>query len=265
MKTRFALATLFAAVLSSACGDELEVEETLGNESNEIIDGDPANTIQAQQQGALFVSRAIVGRRFICGASYIGSNADGEHWALTAAHCVDGETRGLRVGFGKTRRNSYRDSDLTRVEALSIHRDWDRESIQNDIAVLRLERRPPAARVVELTPSGAPSFAGEVADVVGFGRGSNGALHQAQTRILSTSNCIESYPFITSSHLCIRDNVGAAQSVCSGDSGGPLYIRATGQQAGIASFAEADCRVDVAQGYTRVSAFRNWIRAATGI
>ncbi|MEO0814663.1 MAG: trypsin-like serine protease, partial [Myxococcota bacterium] len=177
---------------------------------------------------------------------------------------VDDVSGPMWVGFGRSNRNSYRAADLISVDQIKIHGNYDLATIVNDIAVVRLVERPTRAQVVDLAEESAPRFTGAVAEIVGFGRGTNGPLLRGVTRVIGTQECREWYSIVTANNICVRDNVGTAQSACSGDSGGPLYIRGTGEQAGIASFAEADCSIDAPQGYTRVSSFRRWIRQATG-
>lgn len=261
MKIKSMVALVGVALV--ACGDEADLESELARGSEEIINGAPATSVQAALHGAMFIRPGLF-RRYQCGVTYLGENAAGEHWVLTAAHCVDRVDGPIWVGFGKDNKNSYRRRDLASVDLLKIHGAYDLDTIQNDIAVMRVAERPPGAVEVTLVDGGAPSFTGAVAEIVGFGRGTTGPLLQGVTRVISSSRCDDYYSVVTGKNICVQDDVGTPQGACSGDSGGPLYIRSTGEQAGVASFAAEGCTVDVPQGYTRISAFRTWIRQATG-
>ncbi|MEL6547771.1 MAG: trypsin-like serine protease, partial [Myxococcota bacterium] len=166
---------LALALASVACGGEPEFESELSRESEEVINGVPATDAQSGLQGALFVRPGLF-RRFQCGATYLGENSEGEHWVLTAAHCVDDVSGPMWVGFGRSNRNSYRAADLISVDQIKIHGNYDLATIVNDIAVVRLVERPTRAQVVDLAEESAPRFTGAVAEIVGFGRGTNGPL-----------------------------------------------------------------------------------------
>ncbi len=262
MRIRVSVFGALTCAFGVACGDGAELEGEQPREAEEIINGAPASDTQVSKHGALFLGNGLF-RRYRCGATYLGENGAGEHWVLTAAHCVDDGAGPFFVGFGTDNRNAFRRRDLARVDRILLHGRYDRETIQNDVAVLRVAERPSRAIQVELVDGNAGSFSGEIAEIVGFGRGSSGPLLQAYTRVISTGRCDDWYSIITDKNICVQDNVGAAQSACQGDSGGPLYIASTGEQAGIASFAAEGCPLEAPQGYSRISAFRSWIRYAT--
>ena len=67
-----------------------------------------------------------------------------ENWVLTAAHCVDLALgpRSLSIIAGAHNRRrwlSKEDHQRIGVAEINIHEDWSRETLQNDIAMLRLK------------------------------------------------------------------------------------------------------------------------------
>ena len=83
--------------------------------------------------------------------------------------------------------------------------------------------------------------------------------------VISLSLCREYGWTVDSSHLCTAP--GAETDACGGDSGGPLAIESNGEyiQIGIVSFGDEDCPSTRAGAFTRVAAFREYIRALTDI
>ena len=94
-------------------------------------------------------------------------------------------------------------------------------------------------------------------------------LQELELRYLSTEECSQFYPGLSDTLICIqpkgRDGRAARQSVCNGDSGGPIHFR--GLQLGVTSFGHVNeagqCAPDRPNVYTRVSSFSNWIQNKT--
>lgn len=52
---------------------------------------------------------------------------------------------------------------------------------------------------------------------------------------------------------------GSTTSLCTGDKGAPLVAIKTGELVGIASYADADCALGSAHGFTRIRPYIQWI------
>ena len=263
------LSAIAVACGAIACGDEDEfIEgEDVETSSAAIINGDVASQGFVARQGALY-ARSGSGYVFICGATYIGRNGSGEHYVLTAAHCVENTQGDYIVAFGKARRSEYTFDDVVFVERVSIAPGYRFGQVSpNDIAVLRVSGQPNATRSI-MASSNTDASTGEVVLISGFGRTESGAssdrLLSADTRVISTSQCRQWFSNVNSSQICILDNVGRRQNACNGDSGGPLF-RTNATQVGLTSFGRGGCPTSAPAVYTRISAFRSWIRSVSGL
>ena len=101
----------------------------------DIVGGDDANISDYPYQAALgYQSSQNSFFSAYCGASIIN-----EYWALTAAHCVQGEnanTTSIRVGAT----NSYASGgDIYQAAEIIAHNGYNGNSMNNDIALIRLE------------------------------------------------------------------------------------------------------------------------------
>ncbi len=252
-----------------ACGDDGEYldQEIVESTDSPIINGDIASQGFVVRQGALY-GRSGGGYRFLCGATYAGRNGSGQHWVLTAAHCVENTQGDYLVAFGKARRSEYTLADTVSVQSVSIAPGYRFGQVSpNDIALLRVSGQPNATRSV-MANSNTDAANGEAVLISGFGRTESGAgsdvLLSAQTRVISTSQCRQWFPSVDNSQICILDNIGTRQNACNGDSGGPLF-RSNATQVGLTSFGRTGCPTSAPAVYTRISAFRNWIASVSGL
>ena len=65
-------------------------------------------------------------------------------------------------------------------------------------------------------------------------------------------------------HICTFKGPTGSESICSGDSGGPLMIREADGKfvlVGITSFSVSDCTAPFPAVFTRVTAWLGWISA----
>ena len=259
------IAIAFGAV---ACGEDEFIEgDNIETAEAAIINGDIASQGFIDRQGALYV-RSGDRYIYICGATYIGRNGSGEHYVLTAAHCVESTRSEYIVAFGKARRSQYTFDDVVFVERVSIAPGYRAGQVSpNDIAVLRVSGQPNATRSV-MASSNTDASNGEVVLISGFGRTESGAssdvLLSADTRVISTNQCRQFFSNVDSSQICILDDVGRRQNACNGDSGGPLF-RTNATQVGLTSFGRTGCPTSAPAVYTRISAFRSWISSVSGL
>lgn len=262
---------LFSALIgiSVGCGngDEYIELEGVDSDSEEIINGYVASQGFIDRQGALYAGSGG-GYSFICGASYIGQNSSGQHWVLTAAHCVENTNGDYIVAFGKSRLSQYTFDDVVFVESVSIAPGYRFGQVSpNDIALLRVSGQPNATASIMASGS-TDASPGETVLISGFGRtetgGGSDLLLSADTRVLSTAECNSFFPDVDNTQICILDDVGAAQNACNGDSGGPMF-RSNATQVGLTSFGLQGCPVSAPAVYTRISAFRGWISSVSGL
>jgi len=203
-----------------------------------------------------------------CGASLIAPN-----WALTAAHCVEGNNDvTLLINWDDVTVTNPAVGEVRQVTAANIfdHPDYDRFTLENDVSLMYFEE-PSSYRPVYLD-DGEYSAIEQIGPVLGWGRTNNGSPtnwpdqpHEVDVPIWSNFRCNEpqSYPNrVTDDMICAGDT---GLCSCNGDSGGPMVTpTATGEffQTGVVSWGATQCGAANLPGvYARVSFFKSWIES----
>ncbi|XP_029638181.1 CUB and peptidase domain-containing protein 2 [Octopus sinensis] len=200
----------------------------------------------------------------LCGGTLI----DSTH-VLTAAHCLEGHVRKVRVNIG-TNDKRIRGPQTTNAIQIMSHEHYVHQPylIQNDIAILTLSR---PVREVGCVKFATMAYPGETFDhkrciAAGWGNlffkgNSPNELYKVALPAIPHAVCKRrSRMRIVDGILCAGDFRPGGASTCQGDSGGPLYCpRSNGEMvlAGVTSFGHK-CERHIS-AFSDVGYFRNWI------
>lgn len=195
---------------------------------------------------------------------------------LTAAHCLDAATSGstyremspsnVAIYVGD---DPYSDlaSHVYTVTDLEIYSGYNRRTIRNDIAILRLSSDITES-VTPVTPLPASegfhtSDVGETLNFAGFGYDETGGYGEKLQVDLTLGGlgCAVSYcpdSGDTSTQISYSQRSGGGTGPCSGDSGGPAFVTRSGDVylGGITSYGDARCMYYGVS--TRVDAFESF-------
>lgn len=225
------------------------------------------------------VALLIDGRHF-CGGSLI----DNQH-VITAAHCTDKAnsitmllgTHNIKAASGEE--DGRKVYNITRSNIFQ-HPEYNGNTITHDISILRLPE--PVLFTDRIKPICLPNryflskfFTDDDVRVSGWGKpadnspGVSPVLKEADVKVLSNSQCrIAFRGIVTGNLICVATSRTA--SPCKGDSGGPLMFQRNGplgpyyMQLGIVSFGSLTCEKGLPVGFTRITAFMDYISQVTG-
>lgn len=210
------------------------------------------------------------GSQPFCGGSFIAPDV-----VVTAAHCVRGQDKPLRVSAGLTSAGAHATAKTIPVIGVVSHPGFSTQTLDNDVALLFLGAYDPATLPAAIKPIELASLPGTPSDevtVIGwgnttsFGQMFEDELREVTVPVMTLAKCQsgdgEGYPKVTERQICAGHFDQGAQDSCNGDSGGPLVIRAPGapdRLVGIVSWGNG-CALKSKPGvYTRAASFKTWI------
>jgi len=213
----------------------------------------------------------------LCGGSIYNENH-----IITAAHCVgfpgDFESFQVRVVAGKHSADAQSSHEQIRlITQINIHPNYSRETLENDIAILKMEsplifnERVSAISIATTDPA-----VNSRVVVAGWGRLRTFATsappipRKVSVRVFSNPYCSLMYGLfnqVTDAMLCagIHVPIFGTKGSCQGDSGGPLFTeRKPHRLVGVVSWGMGCALLSYPQVYARVPHFADYIKSIAG-
>jgi secreted trypsin-like serine protease len=227
-----------------------------------IIGGTTTDAIEWPWMSRLVNSR---NSSLLCGASLIA-----KEWALTAGHCVFMRNKSdLDIIINQAIIGSGSGEKIS-VERIIIHPLYNDNTLDNDLALLKLSRASSHSPVKLISPYSFQDDAEKLGRALGWGTLSFPEenfptdLREVDLSILSNSECATTMSGVTENMLCAGFGLGK-KDTCSGDSGGPLIVfdneSDTWNQVAITSWGSvAGCsQPDTFGVYTRLEKYASFI------
>ncbi|RXN24215.1 complement factor D-like protein [Labeo rohita] len=217
------------------------------------------NGTEVKPHSRLYMVSLQTGCKHVCGGFLISDS-----FVMTAAHCKKNDKLTAVVGMHNLKKRR-RGSDRIRVKSYHEHPDFNQDTLQNDIMLLKLEKEVKQNKNVKIISI--PTQEGDIkpdsaCSVAGWGRlkstekKMSTCLMEADVKIMNNTECKNKRKksYSDSQMLCVYGHGGS----CNGDSGGPLVC---GDIAvGITSFGGEECNSrKYPEVYTKISAYLPWI------
>ena len=219
------------------------------------------------------------GGQYICGASLVGADR-----ILTAAHCVDGASASeLSFVLGRTTRSDTASGEEIPAASVTVHPDYDPDTMAYDVAVIRLSRAATKGAPIRIATTAEKALWAPRKQVTVTGWGTRvgydvlgvtitDRLQEVSVPVVADAECDRNYTLMGGiderTMVCAGELYGTKDS-CQGDSGGPLVASdATGAlvQVGVVSWGFG-CGYPTQYGvYSRIGddALNSWVRTQAG-
>lgn len=259
----------------ATCGQRSD--NTLNRPTFRLYGGRVSDITEQPWQAAINVYQPRYKQHFFkCGGILVDSC-----WILSAAHCFEDRQKAdkLQVVLGRTFRKQNSSSEqIFKVEKYWIHEDFDSESYDNDIAILKLETdigmcavNSPEVFPVCLPERGLALPDWTECEISGYGKDAEFSpmfserVKRGYVRLWPNERCVPDVlegRKVTSNMLCAGDTRGL-DDACKGDSGGPLVCRSKDRMTlmGVVSWGVGCGKKDTPGVYTRVTQYIDWINS----
>lgn len=179
-----------------------------------------------------------------CGATILS-----DRWLLTAAHCVR-DVQNVTVYFGWKHFKEQNKNDTRTIKAkdFHFHPHYDRDTINNDIALLKIRKRldfsDNSLQPVQISNECKLKM-DEIVYAVGYGADDvNGPLSKdllwTPLAIFPAEQCSHMHSILIGRHNYLCVGSWTKRSICVGDSGGPLVRKEDNSLIGVTSFIHRD-------------------------
>ena len=261
-----------------ACSSSLDVTPGAGDfaADDKIYGGSAPDSVHHE---------AVVGLHQLTSSSvYVSPFCSGtliaEDVVLTAAHCLD-VAKGGKPKFQTMNPGQlaiYVGDDPSQdilqhlyvVSETLIHPNYSRNSLQNDIALVRLSSAVTESAPVANLPSSqaiSNSDIGQDQNFAGFGQtetGSSGVKLQVDVPLGGLGCSVAGCPGSGNASTQVSYSQTSGDGTCFGDSGGPMFTDRAGTWyvSGITSYGDSSCTVYGVS--TKVDAYESWISDFVG-